>query len=468
MFKHTSLAAALAASALAPALSFAADSADLQQIHKEIADLRQRYEVRITELEARLQKAESTAASAQAKAEQADQKASQPAPGVSAPDATSPIASAPAGGSFNPNVSLILSGLYTNLSRKPEDYRIAGFIPGGDIGPGSRGFSLSESELGFAANIDHLFYGQANFSVSPQNEISAEEAFIQTTALPAGMKIKAGRFFSSIGYLNDQHSHTWDFVDNPLVYQAFLGTQFSHDGVQLKWLAPTDTFIELGAEAGRGSDFPGSDVDRNGAGAQALFVHVGDDIGVSSSWRAGLSYLHATPQGRTYADTDAFGNSVTNSFSGGSNLVGADFIWKWAPNGNGERQNFKLQGEYFRRKESGDLAYNTAATAQASRYSSSQSGWYTQGVFQFLPTWRVGLRYDLLDSGVVDYGSNAANLNATDYKPTKTSLMFDWSPSEFSRLRLQVARDKSRQGAADNQLFVQYQMSLGAHGAHSY
>ncbi|MDB5799970.1 MAG: hypothetical protein JWL63_909 [Rhodocyclales bacterium] len=456
MFKHNTLAVAVAAMTLSPTLSFAADGSDLQSIRNEIDALRQNYESRISDLEARLKKAEVATVVAPAST-----------PYVETSNAPVPASTA-AGSGFNPDVSLILSGLYTNLSRKPEDYRIAGFIPGGEIGPGARGFSLSESELGFSANIDHLFYGQANLAVSPQNEISAEEAFIQTTALPAGLKIKAGRFFSSIGYLNDQHSHTWDFVDNPLVYQAFLGTQFSHDGVQLKWLAPTDTFIELGAEAGRGSNFPGSEVNRNGAGAQALFAHIGGDIGVSNSWRVGLSYLHATPKGRDYAETDALGNSVTNSFSGGSRLIGADFIWKWAPNGNGERQNFKLQGEYFRRKEAGDLTYDTAVTAHSDRYTSSQSGWYVQGVFQFMPAWRVGLRYDLLDSGVVDYGSNAANLASVDYRPARTSLMFDWSPSEFSRVRLQLARDKSRQGAADNQLFLQYQMSLGAHGAHSY
>ena len=465
MFKPNTLAVALAAVALAPSVSLAADSADLQQIRNEINALRQSYESRISELEARLKKAEADKAVAPASASQPAQNAVQP------------VAAAPAAGNgFNPNVSLILSGLYANLSRKSEDYRIAGFIPGGEIGPGSRGFSLSESELGFSASIDHLFYGQANLAVSPENEISAEEAFIQTTALPAGLKLKAGRFFSGIGYLNEQHAHTWDFVDNPLVYQAFLGTQFNNDGVQLKWLAPTDTFFEIGAEAGRGSSFPGSDSassgNRNGAGAQALFVHVGGDIGVSNSWRAGLSYLHATPRNREYDETDVLGNSVTNSFSGGSRLVGADFIWKWAPNGNGDRQNFKLQGEYFRRKEAGDLVYDTAATAQSDRYTSSQSGWYLQGVYQFMPAWRVGLRYDLLNSGTTDYGSNAANLANVDYKPTKTSLMFDWSPSEFSRVRLQLARDKSRQiegkSAADNQLFLQYQMSLGAHGAHSY
>jgi hypothetical protein len=46
--------------------------------------------------------------------------------------------------------------------------------------------------------------------------------------------------------------------------------------------------------------------------------------------------------------------------------------------------------------------------------------------------------------------------------------MIDWSPSEFSRVRLQFAQDRSRPGAPDNQWFLQYMMSLGAHGAHSF
>ena len=46
--------------------------------------------------------------------------------------------------------------------------------------------------------------------------------------------------------------------------------------------------------------------------------------------------------------------------------------------------------------------------------------------------------------------------------------MFDYSLSEFSRIRLQFAQDKSAQGMTDNQIFLQYQMSLGAHGAHKY
>jgi hypothetical protein len=46
--------------------------------------------------------------------------------------------------------------------------------------------------------------------------------------------------------------------------------------------------------------------------------------------------------------------------------------------------------------------------------------------------------------------------------------MVDFNPSEFSRIRLQFAQDRARIGHIDNQISLQYQMSLGAHGAHSY
>jgi len=35
-------------------------------------------------------------------------------------------------------------------------------------------------------------------------------------------------------------------------------------------------------------------------------------------------------------------------------------------------------------------------------------------------------------------------------------------------VRLQVARDRAREDFTDTQWFLQYQMSLGAHGAHTY
>ena len=49
--------------------------------------------------------------------------------------------------------------------------------------------------------------------------------------------------------------------------------------MQLKWVAPTDLFIEVGAELSAGDQFPGSDRNKNGIGGSALFGHLGGDIG---------------------------------------------------------------------------------------------------------------------------------------------------------------------------------------------
>jgi hypothetical protein len=454
-FKRKILAASIALALAAPLGAQAADSAELAQIREQIKQMKESYESRIQSLEKRLQQAEEKAVLSHS----SDAQDSARRTAVSA-------------GAFNPEMSLILSGSYANLSQDPADYRIAGFLPnGGEIGPGQRGFGLGESELVVAANIDSYLRGQFTLAVTPEDTVEVEEAFVQSLGLGNGLTVKGGRFLSGVGYLNEQHAHTWDFVDAPLAYQAFFGGQFKDEGVQLKWLAPTDTFVELGAEVGRGRNFPASDRAKNGAGSAALFAHLGGDVGASHSWRAGLSLMRTSPRDRAYSITDNLDATVDNGFSGNSRTEIADLVWKWAPNGNPVYTNFKLQGEYFRRHEDGDLTYDSGAVSagtRTDRYASAQSGWYLQGVYQFMPRWRVGLRRDQLDGGSVDYASNSAALGQAAYNPSKNSLMFDYSASEFSRFRLQFAQDKSRPEVTDNQMFLQYQMSLGAHGAHKY
>ena len=84
-----------------------------------------------------------------------------------------------------------------------------------------------------------------------------------------------------------------------------------------------------------------------------------------------------------------------------------------------------------------------------------------------MPQWRAGLRYDQLRAQEIAAGVNSALFDTHGHTPWRVSLMLDWSHSEFSRLRLQVNSDHS-QPDADSQVFVQYIMSLGAHGAHSF
>ena len=451
----------------APCLSKADTAADLQALRDEIKAMRGQYEERIRALESRLQAAEAAAA-AQAPPVAAPPGAVTQAAAPASPVAPSPGAAA-SGTGFNPALSLILSGLYTNTSQDPANYRISGFAlpPNAEIGPGTRGFSLAESELGLSANVDPWFSGSINLSFAPDNSVSVEEAFIQTTSLGNGLTLKGGRFLSSVGYLNSQHSHVWDFVDAPLAYQAMLGTQFVSDGVQLAWLAPTEHYLELRAELGSGHHFPG-DSAGNGAGMSALSLHTGGDIGESSNWRAGLSVLDAKASGQRLLGPDAASAERIDAFSGSTRVWVADAVWKWAPQGNATRTNFKLQGEYLRSTRDGTLVADADTLASAAPYAAVQSGWYLQGVYQFMPRWRVGLRTERLDPGSPDYGANAVFFTADNWQPRRNSAMLDWNPSEFSRVRLQYSRDQARPGVTDNQWFLQYQMSLGAHGAHSY
>jgi len=459
------LLAAFAFALAFPTTAARADPAsDLAALRTEMDALRSSYEARLQALEQRLKEAEaSMARSASAPPPAPAVAAATPPPGPSAGGASGGAAA------FNPAMSLILSGLYTNTSRDPKRYAITGFpLPGdAEIGPGTRGFSLAETELGFSASVDPWFRGAASISVSPDNSVSVEEAYVQTTALGNGVSLKAGRFLSNVGYLNPKHAHTWDFVDNPLAYQAMLGTQYGDDGVQVSWLAPIDAYLELGVEVGRGRTYPGGDNGGNGAGMAAVTLHTGGDIGDSSNWRAGVSFLSAKANDQGLASLDASGSSVNSVFNGRTRVWVADAVWKWAPNGNATRTHFTLQGEYLRSTRSGTLAYDVDGAGPVADYRVVQSGWYVQGIYQFMPRWRIGLRTERLDPGSPEFGADAALL-ATDFRPRKNSLMLDWSPSEFSRVRLQLAQDKARQGGADTQFFVQYQMSLGAHGAHGY
>ena len=458
MSKFAWASGALALALFVPSLGIAASDAELAEIREQIRGLKENYEARIQALEQRLKDAEAARA----------REAAAPLPVLPPAAASAPSAGISA---FNPAISAVLQGTYARLSQDPNKFAIAGFALAPDTSPGKRGFSLGESELAISASIDHLFAGNLIVSLTPENTVSVEEAYGIYTAAPYGLVPKFGRFFSGLGYMNEQHQHAWDFVDAPLAYQAFLGTQYSNDGLQLKWVAPTDQFLEFGAEVGNGESFPGTSRNKNGVGSGVVYAHTGGDIGASQSWRAGVSYLQTRAHDRGDAQIDFAGNNAQLAFSGTSHVAVTDFVWKYAPNGNAMQTNFKLQGEYFWRRENGELTYDADGAlglTQTSAYTSRQTGWYLQGVYQFMPYWRAGARYDRLDPGHIDYGSNASFLAAPAFHPERYTLMLDYTPSEFSRIRLQVAQSKTQSGVTDNQLFLQYILTMGAHGAHKF
>jgi hypothetical protein len=452
-----------------------AQNIDLDQIRQEIEAVKQDYEKRIQDLENRLKQAEQAAQQAQASAQRAAEQAEASAQRVEEQAKTAAAQPAPAAAgaaaqnAFNPGISLILQGAYQQYNTDPSTRSVTGYLPAGAYLGGSKGFNLNEAELALSASIDQLFYGQALFAFA-EGAVEVEEAYVQTPALGHGLNLKALRFFSGIGYENSIHPHFWDFVDPALVQQAFLGPNLAVDGIQASWIAPLPLYLEIGGEIGNAVEFPFEDTGtKNGFSTGTLFGRLGGDIGTSHSYLLGAWVLTSQNLVDGAATLD-FDEATTTLSGGNTNVWGLDFVYKWSPDGNPTQRNFKLIAEWMQRDLSGDLTFNDGvATLTTDVFSAKQNGWYVQGIYQFLPRWRAGLRYGQLSDGTINAGSNAANgIVGTGFAPERWSAMVDWSPSEFSRLRLQYNQDKTQQGLNDYQVFLQGIFSLGAHGAHRY
>ncbi|MCB2184672.1 MAG: OprO/OprP family phosphate-selective porin [Desulfobulbaceae bacterium] len=449
-----------------------AEQTDLQTLRQEMHEMQSLYEKRIQELEDRYK--------AQMKALEQRIQAAETTPPPT-PDATGSRQAvvAPqqqtAANSFNPAISLILNGRYANFSNDPHEYELPGFTLSGEAGLGKEGLSVEHTELAFSANVDDKFFGKLTAALASHDgstEVEMEEAYIETLGLGHGLNLRAGRFFSAIGYLNEQHEHAWDFSDAPLIYRGLFGNQLNDDGLQASWLAPTDLYLQVGGELLRGDDFPAAGGAHDGVGAYTLFTRIGGDVGTSHSWQAGISYWSADVEDRT-GETHSHGgeeSAETPSFTGDSNITAFNFVWKWAPEGNSTQQNLKLQFEYFNRNEDGSIVMDGSSPLETTSYDGDQKGWYAQAVYQFMPQWRAGLRYDHLD--VDNNGSDydileESGLSDEGHNPERFSIMTDWANSEFSWIRLQYNHDKSYSDS-DEQFILQYVHSLGSHGAHQF
>lgn len=464
---HKLLSGLLAGVIVMPVSALAVDTHEVAELRQMIATMQQAYEARISALEARVQQAE---------ADQVAVFTPPPAPAVTPAQTAGPSGA----NAFNPAISLVVQGSAASYRQDPGSWSLPGFQLGGEAGLKPEGLSLTETELTASANVDDWFYGQATIGLHEEGGATAvelEEAYVDSLSLPGGFGLRVGRFFAETGYLNTSHTHAWDFADAPLTSQAFLGKQYRDDGVRVTWLAPVNTFIELGAELLRGENFPGGGGGSHFIGnTHNVFARIGNDIGVDQSYRVGLSHLRTSPTDRAAGHSHGGGATEVFSFAGDSALTALDLVYKWLPSNS---HSLVLQGEYFHRDEDGLVSFSNNVGGALLPYSGSQDGFYLQGVYQFQPRWRMGLRYDRLwsDNSLAVTTNSSGEPDATlleesglesGHDPYRWSLMADYSRSEFSRLRLQYARDYSRPGAGDDQFQLQYIMTLGAHGAHQY
>ncbi len=453
MLKMKTAASAALIAVLSASPTLAADE-DLNALRNEVEKMRQAYEQRINQLEAKLNKLEGS------------QK--QVGEAASTPPATSRRRIAD--NSFNPSIGMILNGQYRQFSEGENEF--AGFAVSHEGERGEEGLGIGHSEISLSANVDDKFYASSTVAIvehAGTTETELEEVYIQTlpgAGLPVGMSVKAGRAFWTLGYLNEHHSHADDFADRPLPYRVFMNHAFNDDGVQVSYLLPTEIYSEIGGGIYRGDDFPYGGSRGSGTGAWSAFARIGGDIGDNQSWRAGAYVLSGE------AETSRLSNDDSVDFTGDSDLQILDLRYVWAPTGNARDREVIVQAEYFQREEDGLYTVfdpnsgNPIATGAVDK--KSDDGWYVQGVYKFSPQWRVGARYSQLMSDTTPAILLNTVLDDQGHDPEALSFMVDWTNSEFSRVRFQLNREELSSGVTDEQAILQYVMSIGAHGAHKY
>ena len=111
----------------------------------------------------------------------------------------------------------------------------------------------------------------------------------------------------------------------------------------------------------------------------------------------------------------------------------------------------------------------TANLVVSDSVTGSQDGYYLQACYGIAPRWSLASRYDV--NGATNEINTAGT--TTEFKQSsRIGFSLAFSPSEFSRLRLQFAQgniyDDAGTKTALKQVFLQYTHSLGAHGAHKF
>jgi hypothetical protein len=383
------------------------------------------------------------------------------------------------GTSFNPAISVIPEFFYYHDDRGGRGntlpFEAAGFAgtPRGEGRDLPRGFSLGETELAISASADPYFDATAIFSFAPDG-VSVEEAYLRTRRLPFGLSLKAGQFYSGIGYANEQHSHQWDFYDQNLPYQLLLGGGINQAGVQLTWLPRTPVYLLFGVEALQGTNEGIANVAVDPGGALSLpdragprlftgFFRISPDVGYSDALQLG-GWLAYSSQHQEIGDL-----AGPVAWDGTAWAAGADAVFKHDAGHFGGRGNFTLRAEYIYRKKDLSAVSTGGETPAGTPRVDQQDGLNVEATWGLASRWTLNARFDAV--GLTN-DVTTAGLRESFRSSSRLSAALVFNPTEFSRIRAQYERGDLALPGGDretyNQFALQVQLSLGVHGAHKF
>ena len=298
-------------------------------------------------------------------------------------------------------------------------------------------FVFQEVEMGLQAVVDPYFRADVFVSFTPDG-VDVEEAYATTLALPASLQLRAGKFFTPFGRMNQQHPHVWEFVDPPLARGRLLAQgdrcparAWSPPGWRrLPWFAQ----LELAAQTT--TPFDGLSPEFTGTGRL-------------------LQYFPMT-EARTASGSGSRRRGGGRRAAGGfRDLGGADVYFRHRlpqlaqlPGSPGRALPAQVPGmRPCRRLHPAELRAPGPSTVGGRRRSGGRT-------------------------------PSSATASGTRRRPPPGSPprgpsggspgVLDWYPSEFSRVALEASYDRLPGGKGGFEGLLHFEFGIGAHGAHPF
>jgi hypothetical protein len=295
-------------------------------------------------------------------------------------------------------------------------------------------------DLDLYASVDPYFKAELVIAFSDK-EADFEEAYLESMTLPAGLKMRVGKFKTPFGKWNTVHGHALPVINMPLSWERLFGEEgLNESGVALSELLPfMPTYHEIIGMVLNGDNTTAF----NGAQTRDLLylAHLKNffELGGYRTLEVGFSFA----RGR---------NNQTDDPSLYSTVAGANLIFQWKHSLFPLERAFTLWSEvYHSRRETIDS--NAVATVHPS------TGFFVLGKLLFLKRWYATCLYD--------YSGDPLNTGET-FNSISPGVAFQ--PSEFSEFKLEYRRVMSDKSHAQpvNEFKAMLIFTIGAHGPHAF
>ena len=342
----------------------------------------------------------------------------------------------------------------------------------GDHDPRVRGFTIPNAEIALDGAVDPYFKGFGNivYKLDERGEtgVELEEMFFLTTSLPGNLQLKGGQFFVEFGRQNQQHPHSWAFVDQPLVLNRMFGPEgLRSQGARISWLAPTSFYTEamvsvLNSAGGTVFSFRSEESAEihGGAPEEREVERLQDFLLVP---RIATSVDLTDTQTLLLGGSAAFGPNSSGTRAR-TRIYGADVYWKWKSATAAQGFPFvSLQAEFLIRRY--EAAQRVSADDPSVVWPAEQlrdRGFYAQVLWGIKPRTVAGLRGEFASG---NQGAFDTELRADRFR---LSPNLTWYPTEFSKLRLQYNYDHRQGIGSDHSIWMQFEFLLGAHASHKF